>query len=60
MNLIGLGDYAIKKEFLCMSATRYKFISVVHGRHIWSTNDIVLYPDTSYTSSLQLNTISHV
>ena len=30
VNLIGLlSDYAIKKEFLCMTATRYKFISVV-------------------------------
>ena len=49
INLIGLSAYAIKKEFLCMSATRYKFISVVHGRHIRSTNYIVLFPQTQIT-----------
>ena len=49
MNLIGLSDYAIKKEFLCMSATRYKFISVGQGRHVRSTIYIVLFPQTQIT-----------
>ena len=38
ITLIRSNDHAIKKEFLCMSTTRYKFISVVQGRHVRSTN----------------------
>ena len=34
MNLKSSNGHAVQKEFLCMSATRYKFISVVEGRHV--------------------------
>ena len=49
INLIGLNNHAIQKEFLCMSATRYKFISVIQGRHVRSTNYIVLFPQAQIT-----------
>ena len=49
INLISLNDHAIQKEFLCMSATRYKFISVIQGRHVRSTNYIVLFPQAQIT-----------
>ena len=51
-------NYAIWKEIFCMSATRYKFISVFQGRQIRSKTHVLSEQKACFIAFRHITSIS--